>query len=141
MASIPQVLGSARILHRVFLATIAFFVVVLVRVPPVGRTVPSAIVIAMGFACVTDIAIAVFLRARMVQASEERLREDPQDSAALNRWRAGTLLSFVFAESVVLFGFALKVIGVGWNIAAVFFAVGVTLLLLWAPRLDLPSAS
>jgi hypothetical protein len=48
------------------------------------------------------------------------------------------ILSLVFCESVILFGLALRVLGAGWNVAGVFYAVGIVLMLLWTPKLDLP---
>ena len=45
------------------------------------------------------------------------------------------------AETIALFGFALKWLGASWLIAGPFFALAFLLLLAWTPRLDLPSPS
>jgi hypothetical protein len=66
----------------------------------------------------------------------EVLQREPEDSAALARWRFANILSCAFAESVTLLGFALKVLGASWGIAGWFFAGGLILLLLWTPRLE-----
>jgi hypothetical protein len=47
---------------------------------------------------------------------------------------AGNLVSFAFAESVMLFGVVLKFLGERWSVASLFFGVGLLLLLLWSPR-------
>jgi hypothetical protein len=96
--------------------------------------------VALEFVSATDIGIAFSFRTRKLHAAEERLRSNSQDAAALILWRSGVIISYCFAEAVVLFGFVLKILGGPWNIASIFFAVGVLLMLLWTPRLDVPSA-
>ena len=54
--------------------------------------------------------------------------------AILRRWRAGNVLSFTFAESIMLLGVVLKFLGERWSIVAIFFAAGLLMLLLWAPK-------
>ncbi len=44
------------------------------------------------------------------------------------------MLSFCIAETITLFGLVLKFLGFDWNTAAIFFAAGMLLLLLWMPR-------
>lgn len=81
-----------------------------------------------------------FIRIRMVKPAEEALRSNPEDGAAAARWRMGVVLSLTFCETVLLFGFALKILGASWNVCGVFYGVGIFFLLLWAPRLELPPA-
>jgi len=50
---------------------------------------------------------------------------------AVSRWRFGNLLSFVLAESVVLFSFALRFLGgTTWQ-SLPFYVVGIALMLVW----------
>ncbi len=44
-------------------------------------------------------------------------------------------------NAVPLFGLLLKFLGASWNVAGPFFAVGILLMLVWTPRLELPSTS
>ena len=80
------------------------------------------------------LAIALFLRIKMVQPGAVILQEKPDDQTALARWRAGNILSFVLAETVVLFGFALRFIGgTTWQ-SLPFYIVGIALMLVWWPH-------
>lgn len=47
------------------------------------------------------------------------------------------ILSFVFSETIILFGLALRILGVPWKLAGLFYAVGTLLLLACTPKLDL----
>ena len=83
--------------------------------------------------------MALVLRSRLLAPCLEILRSNPDDAQALGRWRTGNIVSFVIAEAVALLGFALKFLGASWFVAAPFFATGIFLLLIWTPRIDLPS--
>ena len=76
------------------------------------------------------------MRGKQLEMAAEVLRREPEDRSALARWRFANILSCAFAESVTLLGFALKVLEASWGIAGWFFAGGLILLLLWAPRLE-----
>jgi hypothetical protein len=137
--SIKVVLRNMRILHATFLTTIFLYLFMLSQIRPVAHEVQPQLVYGLAFASLTDLGIALYFRARKVQVSEERLRTNPGDVSALAEWRAGTILSFVFAESIALFGVLLKGLGAEWKIAGLFFAFGLLLMLFWTPRLDVPS--
>jgi hypothetical protein len=77
----------------------------------------------------------------MVHEPAARLGVDPQDATSLKQWRSGQIVSFAFAESVVLYGFLLKFLGAGWNIAGMFFVVGILVLLAWTPKLEVPGSN
>ena len=75
----------------------------------------------------------------MISESATKLSTNPEDTEALRTWRSGQIISFTFAETVVLFGFVLKVLGARWNVAGSFFVVGILLLVAWRPKLDVSS--
>ncbi|HEV1994298.1 MAG TPA: hypothetical protein VGR03_08205 [Candidatus Acidoferrum sp.] len=137
MTPIESTLRSVRVLHLIFLLTVALFIINLRMLQPAERGISFLTVSVFVLLCLSDIAIAISFRARMITPSIERLRVNPQDAAALGRWRSGVITSFTFAETVVLLGFMLKILGAGWNVAGVFFVVGILLLLAWAPKLDM----
>jgi hypothetical protein len=93
----------------------------------------------MAFAAISagSIGAAFFIRMRLIQPAVVRLRENPEDGPAAGRWRAGVLFSLVLCETVVLFGLALRMMGVEWNVCGVFYAVGIFFLLAWTPKLGL----
>jgi hypothetical protein len=80
------------------------------------------------------VGIALLFRIKMLQPAIETLQEKPDDQIALARWRAGNILSFVLAESIVLFGFALRFLGGTITQSLPFYIVGVALMLVWWPR-------
>lgn len=78
--------------------------------------------------------LALFFRLKMLQPAVETLQKNPDDQAALARWRTGNIISFVLTESIVLLGFALRFIG-GTTVQSLpFYTIGVALMLLWWPR-------
>lgn len=132
-----QALQQVRIIHGGFIVSWFLFILLIKFVLPAAGTspdVPEFLPIVFGILCISEIGIAMFLRARFIGGSESNLRGDPDNPAALAKWRMGNLLSFVFAETITLFGLCLKFIGFGWNIVGAFFAVGMIMLLLWTPR-------
>ncbi len=141
MISLRTTPKNVKILHLAFLLTVPLFVIELRLLHPAAHGVSNTIIFGFGAACLLDIVIASHFRGRMITPSEELLRANPEDTVALNRWRAGSIISFTYAESIVLFGFALKVLGASWNIAGIFFVVGILLLLAWTPKLELPAAN
>jgi len=129
-----------RVMHAIFLLTIFLYLGLLKFIVPAGKGVDQIFVAALVLVCVGDVVLASLLRKQKVHASEEKLRVNPKDGAALQQWRAGMILSFVFTECIALFGLVLKILGAEWRVAGPFFAFAVLLMLLWTPRLDAPSA-
>lgn len=123
-----------RIIHAIFLMTWFLFLLQIKIVSPQERPIPIVFPAVMGILCISEIGLALFFRARYISAAVEVLRSDPANPTALAKWRMGNLLCFVFAETVTLFGLVLKFLGAGWNVAGIFFGVGLCLMLLWTPR-------
>ena len=130
-----------RIIHVAFITAAFLYAYMLTQMRLADRGVKPEVVIALGFLAIADLGIALSFRARWVRTSEERLRSNPDDAAALKQWRTGTLITFSFAESIVLFGVLLKFLGADWKVAGAFFALGTLLMLLWTPRLDVPAVN
>lgn len=80
------------------------------------------------------VGIALFFRFKMLQPAAETLRAKPDDQAALARWINGNILSSVLAETIALFGFALRFIGGTHSQALPFYVVAIALMLVWWPR-------
>lgn len=132
-------LRSARILHFAFLTAAILYVVVILRLKPAVRRLEPGIVPAIGFVCLLVVGVAAYCRSKMVTKFREQASPNFEDGDLIKRWRSGVMLSFICAETIVLFGLVLKVLGASWNISGVFFAVGILLLLASAPRLEIPS--
>ncbi|HUI51426.1 MAG TPA: hypothetical protein VLX60_06565 [Terriglobales bacterium] len=131
-------LQSTRLIHLSFLfAAVAYtaipFLIALPKAAP-----PSAVIIgAFAVISISTLAAGFFIRARLVQPASELLRANPEDGAAGGRWRIGVMLALVFAESVLLFGFALRILGASWAVCGGFYGVGIFFLVAWTPKLEL----
>ncbi len=129
-------LSRLRIIHVAFAVTWFQFIFItqfLVH-PAEPSTAPTLLPIVLGIVSICEIGVAFYLRRQFIDEPASILIREPENQAALNKWRAGNLLSFCFAETITLFGFAQKLLGIHWNTAGIFFGVGLMLLFLWAPR-------
>lgn len=129
---------------RVFHAAMLFAAIVYLVLPLVIRERPSempdaVIPAVVGAVALVTLGAAAFYRSRFVQPAAEALRRDADDNSAAGRWRSGVIVSLTFCESVVLFGLALRFLGVPWKYSGVYYGVGILFLLAWTPRLELPS--
>jgi hypothetical protein len=132
-------LQAVRIIHIGFLgAAVAYLFLALAYFSAVRQASPAVVPLAMGIVSLSALGVAMFYRSRMVQPASEQLRNNPEDKIAIGRWRGGVIVSLVFCESVVLFGFLLKLIGNSWSVCGIFYAVGIFFMLAWWPRLELP---
>ncbi len=90
MTTAETTLRRARLLHLVFLATVCLYIFILAGgiFKPVAAVAISPLAPAvLAFAAVTDIAIAVGFRKRLIDPNLERIRQNPEDTTSLNRWR------------------------------------------------------
>jgi hypothetical protein len=141
MNPIAAGLRRARLVHACFLIASLLDIFLIFRIQPVQREVSSALVYSLAFECVVIVGLAISLGRRKVRVSEEKLRNNPEDPAALGQWLGAIILLCAFAQCIVLFGFVLKFLGADWRTAGPFFALGIFLMLLWTPRLDVPSVN
>ena len=132
-------LRNVRIIHGVILVSVLLYMLVIFQVHPREGHLSPAMPGVFAVFCATEIAVALVLRARLLTPYTETLRSNPDDAQALGRWRAGNLVSITLAQSVAVFGFVLKFLGANWFVAGPFFATAIFLLLIWTPRIDLPS--
>jgi hypothetical protein len=131
-------LQSARIIHMAFLfAAVAYLVVAVYAAGEAKGNVPMAVAGGVGFGAFSLLVVALFFRARFVKPGAEALRNNGEDEAAAKQWRTGTIVSLVFAESIVMFGLVMRMSGASWNVSGIFYVVGILLLVAWWPRLDL----
>lgn len=76
------------------------------------------------------------IRGRLIRRAEEELAKDASNPKALRQWQAGHITGMVCAEAIVLYGVIVRMVigGAFWQ-AALFYASGLFLLLLWTPRM------
>jgi len=124
-----------RLIHGSFILSWFLFILVTVYIiQPVDKLTGMTVPLALGVAALSGISVAQTLRQKLVVAPAQELARQPDNAALLQRWRSGNIVQFAFAESVTLFGLVLRFFGASWPVAAPFFAVGLLMLLLSAPR-------
>ena len=127
-----------RIIHLCFLFTVilyAWLPSMIVHGKP--QEFPLILLSVFGMLSVTSLGATLFFQAKLVRPAAERLRQNVNDPQAAMRWRGGLILSFVFSETVILSGFLMRIMGVPWTIAGIFYAVGALLLVACTPKLEL----
>jgi Flp pilus assembly protein TadB len=138
MADARQCLRNIRIIHFAFLGIPALLFFLLSTLHFAAKAEPTFLPMVLAVLAVSEVGIATTFRGKLIRPAVEKLQRSPHDSAALEQWSRGNILSFVFALTVVLYGAVIRVMGFSWNIAAWFFVAGFFLLLWWTPRMELP---
>jgi len=138
MNAAQKALRASRILHLCFLiAAVVYMLVPFLIVSNASVDAPIVVAACLGLVAMSTIGIGLFFRGRNLNPAAERLRTNPDDTTAAGQWRGGVVLSLACAESVVLFGLALRMLGGAWSVAGGFYVVGILLLLAWTPKLEL----
>jgi len=124
-----------RLIHGSFILSWFLFILLTVYIIHLmDKLTVMTVPLALGVAALSSISVAQTLRQRLVIVPAEELARQPDNAALLQRWRSGNIVQFAFAESVTLFGLVLRLLGASLPIAAPFFALGLLMLLLNAPR-------
>ena len=133
MDPLDSSLRLLRIIHGAMLASVVLYAGVAESARSSEH--PPAVLLPALAAMGAGLAAGAFILRRMwVESAEERLRLAPDDTAALNRWRAGHITTFALAEAIALYGLVLRVLGAPFLHAAGFYAIAVLLLLMFTPR-------
>ena len=89
---------------------------------------------AMTLVAITTVGMIFALRRLFVLRSEGTLASQPEDTAALNRWRTGYVAIYALSESVALFGLVLRILGFTLSEVTPFYLAGFALMLVFGPR-------
>ena len=103
-------------------------------VPHEQREIKPAFMIVMVVVSLATACVVLFIRAQRILPAMETLRARPDDGPAIARWRIGSVLSYALSESVMLCGFALRVMGASLALAVPFYIGAVLLMVLLWPR-------
>lgn len=125
---------TLRILHVTFILTIILFAAVGEFLAPPRNKDLDIMLFPLSFVALADLGIGVFLRKSSLDPARETLRLNPSDAAAIEAWRRGHIISFVFAESIGMFGLMIRLVTGSREFALPFFVAGMAALILWAPR-------
>jgi len=88
----------------------------------------------IGVLAATIFVAAIVVRIKIVQPALDLLQTKPGDKQPLVRWRSGSIISFVLAETVMMFGVALRAVGVTLAQSAPFYLAAIALMLFLRPR-------
>jgi len=128
-------LRSATIVHWAMFASGVLFIGMAEIIGPKGRIDrPELFVLLFGLFAAVNAAVAFFAHRQFVANSEEALRSNPADGQAAQRWLQGHILAVAFCESIILFGFVMRIVGTGKAVVVPFYAAGLLLMLLFIPR-------
>ena len=83
---------------------------------------------------VVNVIFILIIRRSMVMPSLAALASNAGDGVALNRWRAGYVLTYALCEALALYGFVLRILGVGFRSVVPFYLASVILMTYFGPR-------
>jgi hypothetical protein len=123
-----------QIVRSAMLVSIVLYVLVGERVGKNLGAPPTNFYFALTLVAITTMGMIFAVRRLFVLRAEATLAAQPEDVAALNRWRAGYIITYALCEAVALFGLVLRVLGFTLSEVTPFYLVGFVLMLLFGPR-------
>jgi F0F1-type ATP synthase membrane subunit c/vacuolar-type H+-ATPase subunit K len=117
------------------LVSIALYVFIGERIGRSTQSTPDRnVYFAITLFAITTVGMTFAVWRLFVLRSEVILADQPEDTAALKRWRTGYIITYTLCETVALFGFVLRFMGFTLSEVAPFYVVGFALMLLFSPR-------
>jgi hypothetical protein len=138
VSPVRKLITELRVIQLMLLITIILFGVFVKGLQPTNA-IKKTLNIELILVGMVDAVIALGLRGKYFGPAESAVLEKPADMDAVMRWRKWTITSLVFAYSLGIYGFALAMYGAQRVEFLLFFGVSIVLLLLWTPRLNLPT--
>ena len=133
--TVNETLRKIRIIHLAMLVAMILYVFTAeVVLPHQAHDLNQIFQLGIGFVCVTILGLIVFFRTTKIRPALNTLQLKPDDPAALQQWRVGSILTAVMLETIVLFGLVLRILGAAPSISAALYIVGIGLMLLWWPQ-------
>jgi hypothetical protein len=136
--SAPSVDGTFRVLRTIHLAmliSVFLYIWVAEKVLRHSQQSPDLVfTTSIGVLAAAVFVAAIVVRIKIVQPALDLLQTKPGDEQSLVRWRSGSISSFVLAETVMMFGVALRAVGVRLAQSAPFYLAAIVLMLFLRPR-------
>jgi hypothetical protein len=127
--------NAVQIIRIALLVSIAFYVLVGERSALGTVAVPDRnFYFVLTLVALTTVGMAFAVWRLFVLRSEAVLAAQPDDAAALRRWRSGFIITYGLSEAAAMFGLVLRIMGFSLSEVAPFYLVGFVLLLLFSPR-------
>jgi hypothetical protein len=132
---------AVQIIRIALLVSILLYVLIGERMGPITAAAPNRnLYFLLTLVALTTVGMIFAVWRLFVLRSEATLAAQPEDRAALKRWRSGYIISYSLCEVVALFGLLLRILGFALSEVAPFYLVGFVLILLFSPR-RAPSAT
>jgi hypothetical protein len=138
VSPVGRQIKELRVIQLMLLITIILFGVFVKSLQPTNA-IKASLNAGLVLIGVVDGALALGLRAKYFGPAESAVLENSADMKAILRWRKMTIACLVLAYSLGIYGFALAMYGAQRAEFLAFFGVSIVLLLLWTPRLALPT--
>ncbi len=129
--------SSLRLLRTVqvaLLVSVGLYAFIADRLGPAPKVVSAAFIYSIAAVAASMVGAILLVRRIMLKPAESTLTRDPENAAALKRWRAGYIVTFALSETVVLYGVVLRFAGLGLRQVVPFFVAGFILMLFFGPR-------
>ena len=123
-----------QVVRIAMLVSIAWYGVIGERVGRRGTTPDRNFYFATTLVAITIVGMIFAVRRLFVLRSEAMLASQPEDAAALNRWRTGYIAIYALSESLALFGLILRILGFALSEVMPFYLAGFALMLVFGPR-------
>jgi hypothetical protein len=93
----------------------------------------STLFYALSLLSISMLGVALVVRRTLVSPCEVLLRENPDDTPALARWKAGYLILYALCETLAMCGLILRISGFTLSQVWGFYAGGFLLMILFSP--------
>lgn len=116
------------------LLSAALYALIIYQIPSQASFTPAifhpVVFIVLGF-----VVGLFYSRQKLIKPCETILANNPDDQAALKKWRTGYLLSYAFSEAIVLCGVVLHFFDFPMREIAPFLIAGFLLIAIFPPRM------
>ncbi len=127
-----------QIIQGAFLMSIVLYAV-MTKILPAGLAPDVLLFKMLSLLSIVTVAAIFLLRGKLVKSAEQILSVQPDDTAALARWRSGYVITYAFSEVIALYGLVLHFMGFAFVQVLPFFIAGFVMILFYAPRRPAPT--
>ena len=134
MAAMESAIKVIRAVQIAMLVSVILYVAVGEGIGSVPRLNNPVLFYVLSLVTITIVGVILVVRRTLVLQSAAALATRPNDTATLNRWRAGHIMTYALSEAIAIFGLVLRLIGFSLSQVWSFYIAGFILLLFFGPR-------
>jgi len=132
--AVESAIKIVRAVQIAMLLSVLLFVVAGELVGSIPKLSNPTLFYALSLATITIVGVILVVRRTLVLQSATTLAARPNDTATLQRWRAGYVMTYALSEAIAIFGLVLRLIGFSLSQVWSFYIAGIILLLFFGPR-------